>query len=68
MCEVPAPFLTHDHAPVSRPYKMSLLAEAKRVAAEFDLSDDDVRAIGAEFVAEMSACLSLPMGPPVQAR
>ena len=35
---------------------MSLLAEAKRVAAEFDFTDDDVRAIGDEFVAQMSAC------------
>jgi hypothetical protein len=35
---------------------MSLLAEAKRVAAEFDFSDDVVRAIGDEFVAEMSSC------------
>lgn len=35
---------------------MSLLAEAKRVAAEFEFTDDDVRAIGDEFVAEMSAC------------
>jgi hexokinase len=35
---------------------MSLLAEAKRVAAEFDFTDDDVRAIGDEFVTQMSAC------------
>jgi hypothetical protein len=54
VCEVPHPFLTQ--APVSRPHKMSLLVEAKRVAAEFDFSDDVVRAIGDEFVAEMSAC------------
>lgn len=37
---------------------MALLAEAKRVAAEFDFPDDVVRAIGDEFVAEMSACSS----------
>lgn len=54
VCEVPHPFLTQP--PVSRPHKMSLLAEAKRVAAEFDFTDDDVRAIADEFVAEMSAC------------
>ena len=32
---------------------MSLLAESKRVAAEFDLTDDDVRKTVAEFVAQM---------------
>ena len=35
---------------------MALSAEAKRVAAEFELTDDDVRKTVAEFVAEMSAC------------
>jgi hypothetical protein len=61
VCEVSHPFLTQE--PVSRPHKMSLLAEAKRVAAEFDFSDDDIRAIGAEFVAQMSE-LSPADNPP----
>jgi hexokinase len=34
---------------------MALAAEAKRVAAEFELTDDDVRKTVAEFVAEMGA-------------
>jgi hypothetical protein len=34
---------------------MALAAEAKRVAAEFELSDDDVRKVVAEFIAEMGA-------------
>jgi hypothetical protein len=34
---------------------MALLAEAKRVAAEFDFSDNDVQKTVAEFIAEMSA-------------
>lgn len=33
---------------------MALLAEAKRVAAEFELTDDDVRKTVTEFIKEMS--------------
>jgi hexokinase len=32
---------------------MALQAEAKRVAAEFELTDNDVRRTVAEFIAEM---------------
>lgn len=53
VCESPAPFQT-EAAPVSRPHKMSLLAEAKRIAAEFEYSDDDVRKAVGEFIFEMS--------------
>jgi hexokinase len=35
---------------------MAVQAEAKRVAAEFELTDDGVRNTVAEFVAEMGAC------------
>lgn len=34
---------------------MALLAEAKRVAAEFELTDQDVQKVVAEFLDEMSA-------------
>jgi hexokinase len=34
---------------------MALVEASKRVAAEFDLADDDVRKTVAEFIAEMSA-------------
>jgi hypothetical protein len=34
---------------------MALLAESKRVAAEFKLTDDDVRRVAAEFVNELGA-------------
>jgi hexokinase len=34
---------------------MALLAESKRVAAEFNLTDDDVRKVTAEFVNELGA-------------
>jgi hexokinase len=34
---------------------MALLAESKRVAAEFELTDDDVRRTVAEFIAELGA-------------
>jgi hexokinase len=34
---------------------MALVAEAKRVAAEFEFTDDDVRKTVAEFIAEMGA-------------
>lgn len=37
---------------------MALLTEAKRVAAEFELTDQDVQKVVVEFLAEMSAyCL-----------
>jgi hexokinase len=35
---------------------MALLAESKRIAAEFELTDDDVRKTVVEFIAEMGAC------------
>jgi hypothetical protein len=50
-CESPPPFPTEP--PISRPHTMALLAESKRVAAEFELTDDDVRRTVAEFVAEL---------------
>jgi hypothetical protein len=61
-CESPPPFPTEP--PISRPHKMALLAEAKRVAAEFALSDDDVRKTVVEFIEEMSAYYNqwLPFG------
>lgn len=34
---------------------MKLTIEAKRIAAEFELTDEDVNKIGKEFVLEMSA-------------
>jgi hypothetical protein len=34
---------------------MALATEAKRIAAEFELSDNDVKKIGAEFIEQMSA-------------
>ncbi len=37
---------------------MALLAEAKRVAAEFELSDEDVRKVVVEFLDEMSASIN----------
>jgi hexokinase len=36
---------------------MALLAESKRVASEFELTDSDVRNTVAEFVAQMSVYL-----------
>jgi hypothetical protein len=42
---------------------MALIAEAKRVAAEFEFSDDDVNRSVKEFIVEMSAC-----NPPVVRR
>jgi len=38
---------------------MALVAEAKRVAAEFELSDDDVRKTVTEFMAELGAYKNL---------
>lgn len=58
-CESPHPFPTE--APISRPHKMSLLAESKRVAAEFEYTDEDVRRGVAEFVAEMSMFICQPV-------
>lgn len=52
-CESPPPFPTEP--PISRPHTMALLAESKRVAAEFKLTDDDVRRVAAEFVNELGA-------------
>lgn len=53
ICESPPPFPTG--APVSGLHKMALVAEAKRVAAQFELSDEDVRKNVDEFISEMSA-------------
>lgn len=57
ICESPHPFPTEP--PVSRPHKMSLLEEAKRVAAEFDFTDDEVRKNVKHFIYQMSK-LPLP--------
>jgi len=51
ICESPHPFFTEP--PVSRPHKMSLLEEAKRVAAEFDYPDDEVRKSVKHFISQM---------------
>jgi hypothetical protein len=51
-CESPHPFPTE--APVSRLHKMSLLEEAKRVAAEFEYTDDQVRKGVKHFIQQMS--------------
>ncbi|TVY73143.1 Glucokinase, partial [Lachnellula suecica] len=55
-CESPHPFPTAP--PISRPHKMALATEAKRIAAEFDLSDSDVKKIGVEFVEQMKEGLA----------
>ncbi|KAF4629987.1 hypothetical protein G7Y89_g8156 [Cudoniella acicularis] len=55
-CESPLPFPTEP--PISRPHKMALAAEAKRIAAEFEFSDDDVRRTVAEFIVEMNEGLA----------
>lgn len=52
--------------PVSRPHKMSLIEEAKRVAAEFEYSPDDVNRGVKAFMSQMReskplASLSLEM-------
>lgn len=39
--------------PTSHPYKMSLLEEARRVAAEFDYSAEDVNKGVKEFIRQM---------------
>jgi hypothetical protein len=52
ICESPHPFSIEP--PVSRPHKMSLLEEAKRVAAEFDYTDDEVRKGVKHFISQMS--------------
>ncbi|KAH8811433.1 hypothetical protein F5884DRAFT_274080 [Xylogone sp. PMI_703] len=56
-CESPHPFPTE--APVSRPHKMALLAEAKRIAAEFEYSDEDVQKGVIEFIREMNEGLQI---------
>jgi hypothetical protein len=57
ICESPHPFPTEP--PISRPHKMSLLEEAKRVAAEFDFTDEEVRKNVKHFIYQMSR-LPLP--------
>lgn len=52
ICESPHLFPTE--APISRPHKMSLLQEVKRVAAEFEFTDDDVNKAVKEFILEMN--------------
>lgn len=56
ICESPPPFPTEP--PISRPHKMALATEAKRIAAQFELPDDDVKKIGAEFVKQMNEGLA----------
>ena len=52
ICESPPPFPTVP--PVSKVNKMSLASEAKRVAAEFDYTDDEVRKGVKHFIQQMS--------------
>lgn len=52
-CESPPPFPTEP--PISRPHTMALAAEAKRIAADFEISDTDLNKINLEFVQQMSA-------------
>lgn len=52
ICESPHPFPTEP--PISRPYKMALLAETKRITAAFELSDEDVNKNVAEFINQMN--------------
>ena len=52
ICEIPHPFPTQP--PISRPHKMTLLAESKRIAAEFEFTDEDVGRNVAEFIRQMS--------------
>ena len=40
---------------MSKPRKMALLTEAARIAAEFELTDEQVQKTVTEFIAEMSA-------------
>jgi len=51
VCESPPPFPIEQ--PISRSSKMSVLGEAKRIAAEFEYTDDDVRKGVAEFMKQM---------------
>jgi len=53
-CESLHPFPTE--ALVSRPHKMALLQEAKRIAAEFEFSDEEVQKNVVEFISQMSVC------------
>ena len=45
--------LFQESLPVSRPYKMSLLEEAKRVAAEFDYSKEDLNEGVKAFISQV---------------
>ena len=45
--------------PTSRPHKMSLLEEAKRVAAEFDYTKEDVNKGVKEFIRQMGGLILL---------
>lgn len=51
VCRNTSPFL--EPLPVSQPYKMSLLEEAKRVAAEFEHSPDDLNKGVKAFISQM---------------
>ncbi|TVY90008.1 Glucokinase, partial [Lachnellula willkommii] len=55
-CESPPPFPT-EH-PISRPHTMALAAEAKRIAADFEISDTDLNKINLEFVQQMKEGLA----------
>jgi hypothetical protein len=63
ICESPHPFPTEP--PVSRPYKMSLIEEAKRVAAEFEYTDDQVRKGVKHFIYQMSMSSLIHQGDPI---
>ena len=52
ICEVVHPFRTQ--ASISTPPKMGLQAEAERIAAEFELTDEQVQKTVLEFIREMS--------------
>ena len=41
--------------PISRPYKMALLEQARKVAAEFEYSPDDVNKGVKEFIRQMGS-------------
>ncbi|TVY35365.1 Glucokinase, partial [Lachnellula subtilissima] len=55
-CETPPPFPTEP--PISRPHTMVLAVEAKRIAAEFEISDTKLNEINLEFIQQMKEGLA----------
>ena len=47
-------YLFSTHLPVSRPHKMALLEEAKRVAGQFDYSSEELNKGVKAFIQQMS--------------